>query len=114
MSFQKNIIIIACILLILTLCLMGYMLYKNKENKKYPPVLGSCPDYWRSDPSFNQICYNDFDLGICKNEMNFNIDKFQGDQGNCNKAKWANTCQVWWTGLSGNPDICDTASSSNS
>ena len=113
MNFQKNIIFIASILLILSLSFIGYLLYMNKSNKKYPPVIPDCPDYWTSDASLNQTCYNNYNLGNCSGPVNFDVDKYKGDNGNCEKAKWANTCNVTWSGITSNPNICaDTNNSS--
>tara|TARA_B100001093_G_C26168370_1_gene734652 strand:+ start:81 stop:419 length:339 start_codon:yes stop_codon:yes gene_type:complete len=110
MNFQKSVIVSACILLIISLSIIGYLLYKNKSEKKYPPVLADCPDYWLSDSSNSQLCYNDYKLGNCLGSVDFSQSKYQGDDGGCEKAKWANGCNVTWTGITSNPNICGTQS----
>lgn len=104
MNFQKIIILIATILLIIALIFIGYTLYNHKFNKKFPPIIGDCPDSWVSE---NNVCNNPDNLGAkCSGPMNFNQSKFKGNEGNCNKAKWANSCNVSWSGITNDPNIC--------
>ena len=46
MTFQKTVLIIAVIILILTLSMIGYMLWKAKGSTRYPPEISMCPDFW--------------------------------------------------------------------
>jgi len=46
MSFQKTIIVIAIIVLIITLSVIGYMMYYTEQSKTYPPTYSACPDMW--------------------------------------------------------------------
>ena len=46
MSFQRIVIIVATILLIICLVFIGAIMYNNTYNAKFPPVTGTCPDYW--------------------------------------------------------------------
>lgn len=103
MNFQKIVIIIAIVLLILMLSFIGYGLYKNKSNRKFPPIIGECPDYWVAKKN---ECTNPKNLGICKGSKNFNTSKFSGDTGDCAKSKWAKNCKLTWQGITTNPDIC--------
>ena len=45
--------------------------------------------------------------------MNFNQDRFKGNDGNCNKSKWANSCNVSWSGITNNPDVCKSENENN-
>jgi hypothetical protein len=56
MSFQKIVIVIAIIALILTLSVIGYMMYYSAQNKPYPPTYSTCPDMWGLTGS--NICTN--------------------------------------------------------
>lgn len=46
MSFQKTVLVIAIIALILTLSVIGYMMYYSAQSKTYPPTYSTCPDMW--------------------------------------------------------------------
>lgn len=111
MNFQRIVIIIATILLILALTFIGYSLYINKHNMVFPPVTPVCPDYWKAK---NNECINTLHLGTCKNTaenntMNFNVPHYQGNTANCNKFKWAKDCNISWDGITNNPKICDSS-----
>jgi len=48
MSFQKIVLIVAIVILILTLSVIGYMMYTTARNTTFPPLTGTqqCPDKW--------------------------------------------------------------------
>jgi hypothetical protein len=48
MSFQKIVLIVAIIALILMLSVIGYMMYYSSQNQPFPPIEGTqrCPDGW--------------------------------------------------------------------
>ena len=103
MRFQSLVIVIAIILLIASLTFIGYALYSNKSDQQFPPVQATCPDYWTSH---NGKCVNSHNLGQCPGPVNFNTPHYQGDQGPCNKSKWAKSCNVTWDGITNNDSIC--------
>ena len=104
--FQKIILIAAIIILIINLVVIALALHRSKKSS-WPPVVPSCPDYWLSDGSGNNItCTNIKNLGVCKPPsgtknlvMNFNTAPFTGANGDCAKYTWANNCKVAWDGL---------------
>ena len=110
MSFQKIILIIATCLLIIVLVMFGYALHNNKQEDKYPPVEGECPDYWKVRKGSDGIpmCVNSKNLGDpnCVKEMNFKTGPFLGSNGKCNKKKWATVCKVTWDGITNATGIC--------
>lgn len=116
MNFQKTIIAIAIIILIIVLVIIGVSLSKSKSDMSWPPIVGECPDYWTDLSGNGEACFNGHHLGRCniptednKNTMNFNQSPFTGDNGLCNKSKWANSCGVVWDGItSGISNPCDT------
>ena len=57
MSFQKVVLIVAIIALILVLSFIGYMMYYTEQSKPYPPTDGAsrCPDAWDVSGGF---CHN--------------------------------------------------------
>jgi hypothetical protein len=105
-GFQKTVLIVAIIILIITLIVIGVALSKKSAEIGWPPMVPQCPDYWTIDGSGNNaICVNVKDLGTCKSvgskhkTMNFNTSEFTGSQGTCNKYNWATNCNVSWDGI---------------
>ncbi len=119
MNFQRIVIIIAIIVLIITLVFVGVMLYQSKKNEVWPPYLSDCPDYWVDLSSNGVACLNTHRLGKCNipskgnpNTMNFNVYPFNDEtQGTCNKYKWSKGCGVEWDGITyGVENPCSTSS----
>ena len=106
MSFQSNVIIIATIILVALLFFIGFSLKKNKIEKKFPPVLAECPDYWDSS---DDKCLNTHSLGSCNLDepKDFKNNIYIGDTGECEKYKWANNCNVSWDGITNKNNICN-------
>ena len=110
MNFQKIVLTIATVLLIISLIVFGSMLYS--EAKVYPPTQAQCPDYWidmSGGIGTGGYCINTKNLGKggCSNRMNFNTGMWTGDNGLCNKQKWANSCNLTWDGITNNPNACE-------
>tara|TARA_B100000424_G_C22944224_1_gene502455 strand:+ start:4385 stop:4771 length:387 start_codon:yes stop_codon:yes gene_type:complete len=119
-NFQKTTLTIALVIFIILMIFIGAVLYKNKYDKKYPPVIASCPDYWIDEEppisadSLNNIdfqttkCKNIKNLGkdSCSKTMNFTGEFWEGESGDCNKSKWAKNCDLSWDGITNNPDVC--------
>ena len=105
-GFQKIVIIAAIIILIIALIFIGIELIYAKD-KSWPPLVPSCPDYWKMDGSGNNAtCTNIKDLGVCPAQggephlvMNFNTSAYTGQNGLCAKYTWANNCGVTWDGI---------------
>ena len=114
-GFQKIVLIIALIILIITLVVMGFILRSNSRGT-WPPLVPVCPDWWIADGSGNNsTCINVKDLGVCPAQsgkhqtMDFNKDMFTGDNGTCAKYTWANKCKVTWDGITyGIENPCNT------
>ena len=107
--FQKTVSSIAIIILILSLCFIGIMLYRQKSTASYPPVLPNCPDYW--DASGN-ICINPPEMnlgnGKCPTRMDFTTARWNGSNSTCAKYKWAKTCNLTWDGITDKVSLCET------
>jgi hypothetical protein len=120
-SFQKIILVIAIIGLIILLVIIGMSLSNSNSNIVWPPVVGDCPDYWVDLKGNGESCYNAKSLGKCnlpmteqKNTMNFNVSPFNADNGTCSKYTWANNCGVTWDGITyGVDNPCDTSSTTD-
>jgi len=106
MSFQKIILLIATILLIVVLIVFGLTIKNSNNNVKYPPVSSQCPDYWKASKGKNGIsmCENVKKLGDskCQTEMNFSVKPYTGTHGICTKKKWATRCGITWDGVTNN------------
>ena len=120
-GFQKIILTIAVIILVLSLIFMGIILNKAKGSEEWPPIVPACPDWWILDGSGNKsTCVNVKDLGTCATKstdnahqkMDFNLPAFTGSNGsnaNCAKYSWANKCKVSWDGITyGVPNPCSS------
>ena len=59
-KFNKMVLIIATILLILGLIIIGIIIVRTLEGEDFPPVVTDCPDYWN-------VTYNSANEIICKN-----------------------------------------------
>ena len=118
MSFQKAVLMIAVVFLILFLVLIGIALKNSSTDAEWPPIIGNCPDYWVDLSGNGSMCFNSHSLGKCniptpenKNTMNFDQSPFNGSDGNCAKYKWAapKGCNVTWDGINyGVSNPCDT------
>lgn len=107
MNFQYTVLMIAGTILLLALSFIAYSLYTLHKTRKYPPVVGDCPDYWESsEENGKPICRNTKNIGNCGKKMNFSGPQFVGDDGICNKAKWAKNCQLSWDGITNVSDVC--------
>jgi hypothetical protein len=111
-GFQKIILTIAVIILVLSLIFMAVVLNKAKGDEVWPPIIPSCPDWWILDGSGNKsTCVNVKDLGTCATQtinnnkhqkMDFNVPAFSGSNGtssSCAKYQWASKCDVSWDGI---------------
>ena len=117
MSFQKIILIVAIIVLIIMLVTIGMALSKSSDTQSWPPVIGQCPDYWVDLSGNGEACFNSHSLGKCNvpNSVdrtpvkNFNEAPYNSENGLCEKYTWANSCGVTWDGITyGVKNPCDT------
>ncbi len=51
LNFQRIVIIIAIIMLIVAMVFIGHALYRQSIAVSWPPEETKCPDYWTIDPS---------------------------------------------------------------
>lgn len=98
MSFQKTVMTIAVVLLIVSLLFIAVILYNAKSNTQYPPEMGTCPDYWKLDPSTG-MCDNVKSLGTCMGKKSFSGPDWQGAEGLAKKNAWAKSCGLVWQGV---------------
>ena len=105
-SFQKIIVISAIVILIISFIFISFALVYGQKNVAWPPIIGDCPDYWIDTSGNGSNCVNVKNLGTCQPPkgqtyltMNFNSPEFSGENGNCAKYNWANSCGVSWDGI---------------
>jgi hypothetical protein len=106
MNFQKIVLIIAIVILIITLVFIGYALHQSTLKEQWPPLVGDCPDYWVDMSGNGAQCVNKLRLGTCniptaasQNAMDFTTSTFTGNNGTCSKYTWAQGCGVTWDGI---------------
>lgn len=97
MSFQRIVINVAIVILIIMLLFIGYAMYKAKTNATYPPEISQCPDYWKVVGE--NSCKNVMNLGNCDGIMDFSGKEWQGQSGMQKKAQWAKDCGIVWDGI---------------
>ena len=105
MNFQKTVIIVAGIILVIALSAVAYFSYKAKSTAGYPPIIPECPDYWVSEEANGKNqCVNKNDMGSdsCAKVMDFSKSPWIGDSGLCRKLEWAKKCDLSWDGVTNN------------
>lgn len=75
LNFQRIVIVIAIIMLIVVMVFIGYALYQQSSDVSWPPQTPKCPDYWMVDASGN--CMKPRDLG--------SYCEYNGIPGDCPK-----------------------------
>ena len=120
-TFQKTVLSVFIVILIICLIIIGYLLYYHRLSEKYPPVVGSCPDYWEdvtADESKNGVSckylginpnaevYSDWKSSIGKNTA-FTSSYWRGELGICHKAAWARKNNIVWDGVTNTNTKCN-------
>jgi hypothetical protein len=104
MDFQKLVLIIGAIVLVIFLFAMWLLIRNAAKKYKFPPITSQCPDYWVNTGA-NQ-CSNAKNLGTCSEKvMDFSTTAYQGSKGNVAKCKWAKPCGLVWDGIT-NANLC--------
>jgi hypothetical protein len=112
-NFQRTVIYIGIVLIIIIVIIVGYTLYNSKATVQWPPLIGDCPDYWADTSGNGGNCVNSKGLGTCSasgSSMNFTAAPYVGSNGLCSKYKWATKCGLTWDGItSGVSNPCDSS-----
>ena len=98
MSFQSVVLIISSIILLLTLLVVTYLIYIQKNSMLWPPEISQCPDYWKVVG--NNRCENTLGLGNKCMNADFSGPEWKGSGGLKKKSEWAQNCGVVWDGIS--------------
>jgi hypothetical protein len=98
MTFQKTVLIIALVLLILSLVIVGVLIKSAATTAKFPPEVSTCPDYFKVQNQNGTIhCTNPLSLGSCPTGLTPIIGNDMDSRvANCKKSRG---CGVTWDGL---------------
>ena len=125
-EFNLLVLHIAAIVLIISLIVVGIILYYSIKDGKFPPVDTSCPSFYQLDTAGNTCIYNkpsnpyydvpdnypaESKIDIPASCYNVSVSKFYSSGATpedilCEKNKWANGCNVYWDGVTNNPNSC--------
>ena len=115
-TFNKSVLFISTILLIIGLIIIANFIIKNKSTEVYPPVVSDCPDYWDVDydNQGKKHCKNNTYINdgrstaICRSYPHalFSTNGSSPDDILCEKYKWAKDCNIHWDGITNNPSAC--------
>ena len=115
-TFNKSVLFVSTILLIIGLIVIANFIMKNKETEVYPPVISDCPDYWDVDydrqgkkQCKNNLYINDgYSTPNCRTYPHalFSANGSSPDDIICEKNKWAKECNIHWDGITNNPRAC--------
>lgn len=109
MGYQKVVVSVFAILLVIILVAYAIMLYNASSMDIYPPVQATCPDWWISKKQDNkEVCVNDQNLGsnTCKNTIEPDQEEWKGVDHICKKKKWAESCDLTWDGITNSTMKC--------
>ena len=116
-QFNKIVLIIATIVLIIMLVLLYIFLSKALFEDSYPPVISDCPDYWdiSLNPDGTKKCINTINvnlgtnIGECRNifPIEFELESINREETICNKYNKAKRCEITWDGITNNSTKCN-------
>jgi hypothetical protein len=114
-NFNRTVLLVASILLILGLIIIGFFSVKNVEDSAYPPIISDCPDYWNVTYDNNQKkkCRNNsINSGVASDRCrNYPVSEFSASGSSvndiiCAKNRWAKSCNIQWDGITNNSKAC--------
>ena len=114
-NFNKTVLMVASVLLILGLIIIGLFISKNIEKSAFPPIISDCPDYWNVEYDSNQKkkCQNNsINSGLNSSDCRtYPVALFSAAGTSdadiiCSKKRWAKRCNIHWDGISNNSQAC--------
>ena len=66
--FQKIVLTIAAVILIITLAIIGLLLFNQHSTAQWPPEVSSCPDYFTA--TSENICQNTGNIKVSNANCN--------------------------------------------
>ena len=120
-GFKYRVLYVSIIILIIALIVIGISISNSIASAEWPPVIGTCPDFWTFDDATRE-CVNINNLGnthdaTCPNypssghttceRYNFEDNTaYSGANGKCEKQKWSDMLGVKWDGITNNKSVC--------
>lgn len=116
-QFNKIVLTVATVVLIIMLVLLGIFLSKSMFEDGYPPIITDCPDYWDiSNNNGTKSCVDILKINSGKGTNYCNriftdlFDKqYSKDESICKKKEWAKDCKVSWDGITNNNKACENS-----
>ena len=112
MAFQKIVVVVAGLLLVVSLIIMAVIIARSRSQFAYPPVQSDCPDYWEMH-SINgaNTCVNTKSLGnsSCPSKMDFSVSPWSNSNSLCKKQLWARNCDLTWDGVTNSATVCSSS-----
>ena len=106
--FQRIVLTVAIIILIITLAIMGLLMFNHQSKAQWPPEVSSCPDYFTATSP--NVCNNTGNIKVSNANCNtgdFSGPGYKGKPGDKRKCTWAKECGVAWDGISNaSPAYC--------
>jgi len=96
--FQKNVVIVACVLLIVSIAIIGYMLSGGDDGQLWPSTVSNCPDYWQDSRGDGSSCLNVKRLGKCGNGP-YNFSGWNAPSKACASKGILDKCKLTWDGI---------------
>lgn len=107
MNFQMVLLIVAFITFVLSMVVMGYLIYSSRYSMKFPPDIADCPDYWIVKHDGCHVNPNGFNQGSFTGQsFSFKKPLYRGSSGLKEKCKWANKYNIVWDTVTNNP-LCN-------
>ena len=110
MGFQKNVLVVALVILVIAIVFMAAIIQASEEKKKWPPEISTCPPYYKlvheGDERIPHCQFIDSNRVIGDPDGGGNeCRKFSLMEGNRRrdnnwKKTWAQRCKVHWDGIS--------------
>ena len=107
MGFQKNVLIVALVILVLAIIIMSAVIQASEGKKKWPPEISTCPPYYKLtyDDNVPHCEFIDRNRTIGTPDESTDCKKFSLVQGGRPagaswKKTWAQRCKVNWDGIS--------------
>lgn len=104
MTFQRWILVIFIIGLLISAIIFSYSIRSTIKKKKWPPVIANCPDYWIDQTGDGSKCvsvsFNESNGSSCSGTVDFS------NMNLCQKYKQMQKCKtIIWEGVThSNPD----------
>ena len=86
--FQRIVLTVAIIILIITLAIMGLLMFNNHSAVQWPPEVSSCPDYFTA--SAPNVCQNTEKIKVANTNCNtgdFSGPSYRGKAGDKRKCQ---------------------------